>query len=63
LVALFNDKHDVELDTIEVYLKDFLIAFVKTSELISLVKTLPIKMASNEIFRCSKEKNHISALQ
>ena len=54
--ALINEKHDVDLDTIEIYLKDFSITFVETLKIISLVKALPITTASNErFFHRSKE--------
>lgn len=48
--AIFNDKHNVDLDTIAICLKDFPIAFTETLKIISLVKTLPITTASNERF-------------
>lgn len=54
--ALFNDKHDVDLDTIAICLKDFPIAFVETLKIISLAKTLPITTASNERFFSSLKR-------
>jgi hypothetical protein len=50
LIALFNNKHDFDLDTIEICLKNLPIAFVETLKIILLVKTLPITTASNESF-------------
>ena len=48
--ALFDNKHNVDLDTIAICLQNFPIAFKETLKIISLIKTLPITSASNERF-------------